>query len=1278
MAANESVTTPPRSGANATGKGVGASSSGLAVDIGMLIGLLATTDAGALRLETAWFSDPLGNLRAIVEKPDRIFQVLRRLLKTHEDLDLTLPGLLRPGKYTVHPIELPDDDGSDGVLNLFLDERKEASAGGQSGGEGTGERSHHLGVGVFTQMFMDSFAISLSMWTPVLEWKQSGRPRFVLGTPDRPIFQFRVDFHRISADEKLVVVSVSGAFDVHKKAFSGGLSINYNGSPQIDIDSGMSLERIIDEFIGGSGELLKEKIGSTAITLATLLTSAGLISDTASGSKYALSADAKSLLKGERNIRDVLTWDKVRGAVGEIVEENLVKAPNSPIIRVKDDYGFRLSAQDMFMVLGSDPAEAPVLSVQIGKWLPSGRDAAAWRMKPDEPAGLEVMLLNYGEASGLGLASPPSVRLSAVGLDIGGAVNKPLISVGGFSLKGVELRLYWDSARKDFGIGGRLKGVGVSVGGDSPKGGGPAAEILGNAKGLSKSAPVVEFTVEAFHVRGKFGAQLYDKDDRPTDMIWLAAGQTCGPLTVEKLGVGVRTIAGGPAMAAVITGRVAMAGIGMRLIDAALAVPFKNPGALEASLGGMQISFERGAVSIRGGFLKISEKGYAGELSIQLPKCTITAMGIYESRPVEHGEVTTLFVYGTLSLTGGSGIKLGAITITGMALGVGINRRVVVPDIKGVAQFPLVKAVMGDGGGASAPEDGKSEGKKKGGKKEAAKTGDTEEQKEEKKGGKKGGASDLLTQMAEVLPFDHGQMFACVGLRFTIAEAIDAFALAIAQFGNDMEFTLLGLARFSKSAGSKRFCNVELAVKMTLRPQDGVFLLQAELTGNSWVMDEKCSLTGGFALGVWFSGKHKGDFVLTLGGYHPKFQRPAHYIDVPRLGLNWPVSDSLSIKGEFYCAVTPSHLMAGGRLEATYQSARIRAWFVAHVDFLMSWAPLTYSLDTGIAIRVQAELPLQSLDLALNVALRLWGPPFTGIAEVSALCVSFTIEFGGGPSVKAIDCWVDFGKTFLDKTAARWATKPLASPSPATEAPAICQTTLRSGLLVQPGDREPRKDGVWIVRGDELSFSVGTVVPATRLQVGTADAIDDWIQGGSLSGRDLVVAKPVKLIGNTRVRASANPLGLAPLDVADLSSTLTVTVVHERRGKNGESEYRAVSLEGWKIEEERGGVPAALWDVRKPEMKPEARMIADTITGIASLAPPSGRLINTVSAMLDLKPLDPHEVTAARGERFAPRRPPERTLGEREDARRKFSDDLAKLGFDFGAASASAAAAAGM
>jgi hypothetical protein len=65
-------------------------------------------------------------------------------------------------------------------------------------------------------------------------------------------------------------------------------------------------------------------------------------------------------------------------------------------------------------------------------------------------------------------------------------------------------------------------------------------------------------------------------------------------------------------------------------------------------------------------------------------------------------------------------------------------------------------------------------------------------------------------------------------------------------------------------------------------PADG----EGQLAPDARLFAPACHLTGGFALYCWFNKKHKGDFVLTLGGYHKSFQVPDHYPKVPRLGLH--------------------------------------------------------------------------------------------------------------------------------------------------------------------------------------------------------------------------------------------------------------------------------------------------------------------------------------------------------------------------------------------------------
>ena len=77
--------------------------------------------------------------------------------------------------------------------------------------------------------------------------------------------------------------------------------------------------------------------------------------------------------------------------------------------------------------------------------------------------------------------------------------------------------------------------------------------------------------------------------------------------------------------------------------------------------------------------------------------------------------------------------------------------------------------------------------------------------------------------------------------------------------------------------------------------------MQAQLTENSWLLTESVRLTGGFAFATWWKGPNAGQFVVTMGGYHPKFHRDG-YPAVPRLGFRWEPISNVSIIGESYFA----------------------------------------------------------------------------------------------------------------------------------------------------------------------------------------------------------------------------------------------------------------------------------------------------------------------------------------------------------------------------------------
>jgi hypothetical protein len=160
---------------------------------------------------------------------------------------------------------------------------------------------------------------------------------------------------------------------------------------------------------------------------------------------------------------------------------------------------------------------------------------------------------------------------------------------------------------------------------------------------------------------------------------------------------------------------------------------------------------------------------------------------------------------------------------------------------------------------------------------------------------------------------------------------IDSFALLVVKFGQRFEIDLLGLSTLvapTPVPGEKPVppvAEAQIVLKATFIPDDGFLEVLGQLTPHSYVLSKACHLTGGFAFYSWFkdqpNGAVAGDFVATMGGYHPQFHKPDYYPAVPRLSLTWQVNDHLSIKAQAYFALTGHALMAGGNLERTTTAA---------------------------------------------------------------------------------------------------------------------------------------------------------------------------------------------------------------------------------------------------------------------------------------------------------------------------------------------------------------------
>lgn len=249
---------------------------------------------------------------------------------------------------------------------------------------------------------------------------------------------------------------------------------------------------------------------------------------------------------------------------------------------------------------------------------------------------------------------------------------------------------------------------------------------------------------------------------------------------------------------------------------------------------------------------------------------------------------------------------------------------------------------------------------------------------------------------------------ALVGLTFTVAQVVNGAVLAVLESRpTGIEVALLGYAAFT--LGAKRsgdvssgkdsgvLGHIELGLLARFSAQSGTISILGAITRNSWVFDEGCKLSGGFALCYWGKGDHAGDFLVSVGGYSPLQPKPAHYPELDRVGFRWDVDSSLSLGGNAYLCLDRHSLAVGCAADLRYTKPKVNVKARFSFDALVQWAPLYYEAQLRINVQVDIQV-LTTLRLGLDVEMHLWGPPFGAKLHVEIdlwpVNPSFTVTIG--------------------------------------------------------------------------------------------------------------------------------------------------------------------------------------------------------------------------------------------------------------------------------------------
>lgn len=1196
-------------------------------DLGLLVGLLGQSSPGGdLTLNTDWFKDPSSYIEKIPGDREGLLNLLRDFLApvadgTPDDREwYALDWKGEPsGVYVVLPLKSDQSSSATVGLGLWHPFTSDASP-----------------LEISATAYFPLFELPLA--TPVVVTGSAGHPVSVALNIKDAKNKFKASGVTFDGFE----FAGDAYFADTSPAFTLAFLDMQPPSPQSTARTlkdlqGASVTEWVNNVLGTQqvADWLGTKIPSTGTKIGDVFVEMKLL--TLNGKTYALGGLSSFEGKTPAQVAEELFGEALRVlasrenplvALGEggiyVVGEAVVESETAT------DFGLRLQVTDIQVLASkgnsnggaggvstaSDASTGPRLALQLGKWLTGEVDADNWakRADPETEAGqpgVTLLLTRVDTSQENQFSFRPKLSLVSLGLDFDGGQDKPLVEVQGFKLGGFEPRFsvaldFADLSKIPWGAALRFDKLGMPLGAGVPGGGAsnnPVAQNLlssgssgdgGSAQaqdgaGADKEAVNPAFSAsvakmfDPAHTATDVNFQLYAPDDAPADKVWIPVQRAFGPLQCQRLGVEWPQPNDDLLLSLLFDGGVKLGGLEVDLLGLSVGIPLDSPGELDQyqlGLDGLNISFTGGPVEISGGLFKehVNVNGqdvveYNGEALIKAANWTIAALGSwasFEGHP-------SLFVFAFLNAPiGGPAFFF----VTGLSAGFGYNRSLTLPAPDAVQDFPFVA-------GLTDPA---------------------------KIGGAGAGPKEALAALGPLVQPAQGVNWIAAGVQFTSFELINSNALVVVEFGEHFEIALLGLSRIRlPQAGPVTYAYVELGLEVIIDPGDGVFSATAMITPNSYVIDPACHLTGGFAFFIWFGDNpHAGDFVLTVGGYHPLFKKPEHYPDEPRLGFNWQVSDQVTIKGGAYFALTPSCVMGGGDLDMQFHSGNLAAWFTAHADFLIQWHPFQFLASVGVSVGVSYRLHLlfvtTTIKVELGADLELWGPPTGGRVHIHLWIVSFTVSFGPeqGESGGYLG-WDDFRqllpqddkpKQQLQQPQSQAHAFTLLDTGPddafaADAAPSalllgnVCKINVNGGLL--PQQNQPDR---WLVRSDHFEFSISTAFPLTKLN----------LDGPTETSLDPPTLTPVDANAPACARADGYYVGVRGMGIACTDSVLTLTVTDV-------SENTPLKLDldkDWLWQLKTQAVPEAIWGppiAAGDTPKPEANTLPGRLVGIGKVAP---------------------------------------------------------------------------
>ena len=683
----------------------------------------------------------------------------------------------------------------------------------------------------------------------------------------------------------------------------------------------------------------------------------------------------------------------------------------------------------------------------------------------DYSSGITLQLLKFDSTTAQPFEQYFSLEFGHFTIMIEKADGKPMLD-GFILLNTVSLTTCIDltfagSTSADLSFRLDLDDFGLSLGGngDNDGGNGLAAGVLDSGEGGEAVKPMFDIAIWANKLHSStnvdFGASLKGEVE-----YWFPINKQFGPIKIAQIGVKYEAKDSDNdehRLMILIDGEAEIAGFLAQVDDLSVSLPLldiTDVSSWKYDMAGCAISYTGPAFEIAGALRKTHLSDgtnvyveYQGLCTISTSTMAISAIGAFGRVPVTDGDsYVTCFVIAAIDY------PLGGIPeffVTGLAGGLGLNRDLVLPNVTHVPESPFMRALSGFGDDPMG----------------------------------------ALESIKDALPAKRGSLWFAVGIKFTTYQVLETKAVLFVKISDGFTIGILGMSSMSLPSKEFGIGYIELAFLAYYDSAQKLLWVEAQLTDASYLFDKNCRLTGGFALVSWMS---KGEFLLSMGGYHPKFKAPSYYPEVPRLGFNWKPISKLTIKGGAYFTVCTSAVMLGGNLEASFKAGSLSASFKAGTNILVVFDPFYYSFDVYIGVSVRLKTWLGTLKGSLGADLEIEGPKMRGKARIKLCFISFTVKFGpsGGQAFKKIAFSEFVNKHVLQLPEGSITT------SLSSEFSQRCFTAQVPNGLIRSEDGEERKGTMsdpWLVL-PEFELVQNHIFPANsnKLMIGNEEIRNGW------------------------------------------------------------------------------------------------------------------------------------------------------------------------------------------